>query len=61
MEVPDLSKSNPYFRSKIATFRLRSVLDLAHLWKYIMEDVQGLVDALNSAVEEGSTEEVTFR
>ena len=57
---PDMAKSNPYFRLAKVTIRMRSVLDLEHLWQYITEDVQGLVDALNSSELPGSSEEITF-
>ena len=60
IDSPDTANDSPYFRLKIFTFRFRSVLEMDECWSYIMLDVQGLVDALNSATEEGSTETVEF-
>lgn len=59
-KAPDGDPSNPYFRVACITLRFRSVLDLQRTWTYIMQDVQGLVDALNSSIEEGSSEDITF-
>lgn len=57
---PDMANSNPYFRLKIVTLRYRSLVDLEQDWVYINEDIQGLVNALNTASQAGTTEEITI-
>ena len=58
--VPDMANSNPYFRTKIVTLRYRDLVDLERDWVYINEDIQGLVDALNAAIQPGTSEEITI-
>lgn len=60
VEVPDPVDMNPYYRSDKVQLRFRSVVDLEETWGYIRQDIQGLVLALNTGVEGGSSEDVTF-
>lgn len=54
--IPDIANSNPYFRLKVVTLRFRSLLDLNETLEYITADLQGLVDALNAALQPGTQE-----
>ena len=50
----------PFYRSDKVTLRFRSVTDLEECWAYISSDITGLVAALNSGVEGGSTEDIVY-
>lgn len=52
--------NNPFYRSKDLTLCFRSSVELEECWGYIKEDIEGLVDALNSLANLEQVEEVTF-
>lgn len=58
-DSPNTGDGNPYFRLKVITLRSRSMLDLNETLQYITADLQGLVDALNTALQPGTQESVT--
>lgn len=52
--------NNPYYRSSDLTLCFRSAVELEECWAYIKEDIEGLVEALNSLENLEQVEEVTF-
>jgi hypothetical protein len=59
-EAPNMENWNPFYRTATATLRFRSLQDLEETWEFMQQDVRGLVDALNTGVTGGSSEDVIF-
>lgn len=58
--APDQSGTNPYFRLSSVDLKFRSVVDLNETWQYIIEDLTGLVAAVNAPLQPGTIEETTI-
>jgi hypothetical protein len=56
----DPANGIPFYRETTVFFRARCLEDLDEAWNFIQEDVQGLVDALNTGLDEVETEDITF-
>jgi len=59
-DAPDLANDIPFYRAASVELLFRNMTDLQDTWTDIQEDVQGLIDALNTGLTNPVTEDVVI-